>query len=159
MSARPFLVSHEVPQRIQRLIVALILAIVLVPIVVTSRLSAALSGLVVAGVAVVVLSAFRRLNVEVTETDVVVSLTYGWPRRRVALAGVRSVSVQRMRGLYGWGIRLVPKGTMWRAWGYDTVRLELANGRLLHIGVDDGAALETEITRRLGNTVRQAPPT
>ena len=38
---------------------------------------------------------------------------------------------------------------MWRAWGYDTVRLELANGRRLHIGVDDCAALEAEIARRL----------
>lgn len=52
-----------------------------------------------------------------------------------------------MRGLSGWGIRFVPRGTMWRAWGYKTVCLGLANGRRLHIGV--GAVLETEIARRL----------
>lgn len=149
MSAQPFSVSHEVPQRFQRLVVALILVIALIPIVVTGRLSAALSGSLVAGVAVGVLSAFRRLDATVTDTDIVVSFAYGWPRRRVALAAVRSVSVQRMRGLYGWGIRFVPRGTMWRAWGYETVRLELVNGRVLHIGVGDGAALEAEIARRL----------
>lgn len=55
--------------------------------------------------------------------------------------------MQRMRGLSGWGIRFVPRGTMWRAWGYKTVCLGLANGRRLHIGV--GAVLETEIARRL----------
>lgn len=149
MSDQPFSMSHEAPRRVQWLVVGLILAVAVGPIALTARLSAALSGLVVAGVAVVVLSAFRRLNATVTDTDVVVSFAYGWPRRRVALADVRSVSVQRMRGLYGWGIRFVPRGTMWRAWGYETVRLELANGRRLHIGVDDCAALEAEIARRL----------
>ena len=149
MSVQSFSVSHEVPQRIQRLVVGLILVVAVAPIAVTARPSAGLSGLVFASVAIGVLSAFRRLSVRVTDTDVVVSFAYGWPRRRVALADVRSVSVQRMRGLYGWGIRFVPKGTMWRAWGHDTVRLELANGRRLHIGVDDCAALEAEIARRL----------
>lgn len=149
MDVQPFSVSHEAPRRVQWLVVGLILAVAVGPIALTARLSTALSGMVVAGVAIVVLSAFRRLNVKVNDTDIVVSFAYGWPRRRVALTDVRSVSVQRMRGLYGWGIRFVPRGMMWRAWGYETVRLELSNGRFLHIGVDDGAALEAEIARRL----------
>jgi hypothetical protein len=85
----------------------------------------------------------------VNHIDLQVVFAYGWPRRTVQLSEVVDVSIHRMRALYGWGIRAVPNGMLWRAGGHHAVRLELSSGRYLYIGAANCEDLAREISERL----------
>jgi len=137
--------QHELSQRIQTAIA--------VAAVVVFGVSIVASGVTVGTflpLAVFIAAAgFRRMKVELTPTMLTVAFDYGWPRRTVDLADVVDVSVHRMRALYGWGIRIVRNGTLWRAAGHNAVRLELSSGRYLYIGAADCEELAREISERL----------
>jgi hypothetical protein len=95
------------------------------------------------------MAAFRRMAVRVSHINLQVAFAYGWPRRTVELSEIVDVSTHRMRALYGWGIRAVPNGMLWRAGGHHAVRLELSSGRYLYIGAADYEDLARHISERL----------
>lgn len=108
-----------------------------------------MSSLIVPVGVFLIVRAFRALSVRVTDDMVTVAFLYGWPRRRIQLHDIAEISIVRMRALYGWGIRLVPRGTLWRAAGFNTVRLELASGRSIYVGAADCDELARQISQRL----------
>ena len=99
-----------------------------------------------------IVRAFRALSIRVTNDEVNVAFAYGCPRRRIPLNDIAEVSIVRMRAIYGWGIRLVPRGTLWRAAGFKTVRLELVSGRSVYIGAKNCEELAQQISERRNNS-------
>lgn len=136
----------------QRTQVAIVIAAAMIigwPIAAYGLKTSSLFGVVIPCLALIIIAAFRRMTVSITETELHVSFVYGWPRRAVQLNEIAEVSIHRMRAIYGWGIRLVPNGMLWRAGGHHAVRLELKNGRYLYIGSADCEALASAINERL----------
>lgn len=137
--------QHELSQRIQTSIAIAAILVIGVSIVANGVTAGTLFPLIV----FIAAAGFRRMKVEVNTATLTVAFDYGWPRRTVELANVVDVSTHRMRAIYGWGIRIVRNGTLWRAAGHDAVRLELSSGRYLYIGAADCEELAREISERL----------
>jgi len=136
--------QHELSQRIQ-----VAVAGVAIFVLGWSLLVRGFTGILFPLAVFVAVAGFRRMKVEVNATMLTVAFDYGWPRRTVELVDIDDVSVHRMRAIYGWGIRIVRNGTLWRAAGHNAVRLELSSGRYLYIGAADCDELAREISERL----------
>jgi len=80
---------------------------------------------------------FSTLTVTVEPTRVRAAFGRGWPRKTVVLAHVSEVNAVRNHWLYGFGIRWIPKGSLWNVWGLDAVEFVLETGRVVRLGTDD----------------------
>ena len=149
MEPTPYVVSHEMSRRIQFGVLVGALTLILLPVVAFGTTSERVRGAVLPIVILALVAGFRKLTISVGSESLTVSFAYGWPRRTIKLSDIAGVSAHRMRAIYGWGIRLVRHGTLWRAAGHHAVRLELLNGRYLYLGVSDYEALAREISERL----------
>lgn len=69
-------------------------------------------------------------------------------RKRLALADITSASVVRNSPLYGWGVRYIPRGTLWNVWGLNAVELQLKNGKCFRVGTDEPQALVAALRQR-----------
>lgn len=74
----------------------------------------------------------------------------GLIRRDIPLEEVAAVSVVRNRWFYGWGLRLIPGGSLWNVSGFDAVELQLVDGKRFRIGTDE----PNELCRALSTAVR-----
>ena len=132
------------------MVIAISVAVVIVgPIIAYGFKTSTLAPLGAAFVALAFMAGFRQMTVRVSHVNLQVVFAYGWPRRTVQLSEIVDVSTHRMRAIYGWGIRAVPNGMLWRAGGHHAVRLELNSGRYLYIGTADCEDLAREISERL----------
>ena len=133
-----------------QMVIAISVAVVIVgPIITYGFKTSTLAPLGAAFVALAFTAGFRQMTVRVSSINLQVVFAYGWPRRTVQLSEIVDVSTHRMRAIYGWGIRAVPNGMLWRAGGHHAVRLELNSGRYLYIGAADCEDLAREIRERL----------
>jgi len=80
---------------------------------------------------------FSILTVTVDRAKARAAFGRGWPRKTVDLAHVTEVGAVRNHWLYGFGIRWIPKGSLWNVWGLDAVQFTLASGRVVRFGTDD----------------------
>ena len=106
------------------------------PIITNGLKASTLASVGVAFVALAFMAGFRQMTVRVNHINLQVVFAYRWPRRTVQLSEIVDVSIHRMRALYGWGIRAVPKDAV-ESGGHHAVRLELSSGRYLYIGAAD----------------------
>ena len=95
---------------------------------------------------------FSTLTVTVSSGTARAAFGRGWPRRTVQLSRVAGVQAVRNHWLYGFGIRWVPKGSLWNVWGLDAVEFSLDNGRVVRFGTDDVGGLLAVLSSRAGKT-------
>ncbi len=141
--------TNSLSSRTQIVIGISVAAVIGWPIIESGFKASSLASLGAAFAAVAFTAGFRQMSVRVSHINLQVVFAYGWPRRTVQLSEIVDVSTHRMRALYGWGIRAVPNGMLWRAGGHHAVRLELDSGRYLYIGAADCEDLAREISERL----------
>lgn len=110
---------------------------------------AVLTGLVVLGVAVVMIL-FSILTVRVDATHVSVAFTLGFPSFRVALADIESVEAVRNKSWWGIGLRKIPGGWMYNAWGLDAIELTRRGAGAFRIGTDDPEGLAYAVNANRG---------
>jgi hypothetical protein len=103
-------------------------------------LSRALSGALVAVVAVV-LALFSTLTVAVDDRAVGLWFGFGFLRREVMLVDVVAARPVRSHWYAGWGVRVIPRGRLYKVGGRDAVELEMDNGRVARVGIDQPDAL------------------
>ena len=135
---------------------------VTIALLVTPRLPAAGTG-VAGGPLLVVLAIlfllFPTLTVEVDRDAVRLRFGVGLIRKRIDLTGVRGWQAVRNPWYSGWGIRLLPGGSvLWNVSGYDAVELTLADGRRFRIGTDEPQALVSAIATARGVTGEVSAP-
>ena len=140
--------ENALSPRTQIVIEISVAALICWPIIAYGFKAASLASLAVALAALAFMAGFRQMTVRVSHINLQLAFAYGWPRRTVQLSEVVDVSIHRMRALYGWGIRAVPNGMLWRAGGHHAVRLELSSGRYLYVGAADCEDLAREISAR-----------
>ncbi|MEW5765950.1 MAG: hypothetical protein ACOYXN_09245 [Acidobacteriota bacterium] len=97
--------------------------------------SVAPAGMLIAG------AVFSFLTVTVDREALVLRFGLGAWRRRVPLADVVQAEVRRVPWFWGYGIRLAPKGWLYRVAGLDAVDLTLRSGRHVYVGTDEPEAL------------------
>lgn len=127
-------------------------------LVVTDDLAgSSLAMLVVVTAVVAVGFLFARLTVAVEPTEIVVEFGAGWPRRRIPRADVVSAHAVRNRWWLGWGVRLIPRGSMYNVWGLDAVELVLRSGKVFRIGTDEPDVLLAAVTAPSGQAEPSGP--
>jgi hypothetical protein len=67
----------------------------------------------------------------------------GW----VAVADIRRAAAIRTSPLWGWGLRLTPRGWLWNVSGLDAVEFEMTNGSRFAVGTDEPRALIAALQR------------
>lgn len=92
---------------------------------------------------------FRRLTVEITH-DIALWFGWGWPRKRIDPATIVSQRVVQNPWWYGWGIRTIPRGTLWNVSGLAAVELALTDGKVFRIGTDDPDMLWIALAGMIG---------
>lgn len=102
-------------------------------------------GILVTAIVFIVLRMFSSLNVVVSQLEVSASFGPGWIKRRIPISSIISVKSVQNSWLMGWGIRIIPHGTMFNVSGLDAVELELRNGGVFRIGTDEPERLEMAI--------------
>ena len=104
-------------------------------------------SILLAVIFVIAMSVFGRLTVEVDDTALQASFSWGWPGKSLELSSASAARIVRNRWWYGFGIRLIPHGSLWNVWGLDSVEFDLATGKVLRIGTDEPEALLAAMTR------------
>ena len=78
---------------------------------------------------------FSSLTTSLYEDRLVTTFFFGFPSRTVFLSDVTAVSVLEVSRWFGYGIRVMPDGFLWRVSGRQVVRLHLSSGRSFYVGV------------------------
>lgn len=97
-----------------------------------------------------VMAFFGVLTVEVGEEEVTAQFGMGFPRRRIPLREIEYVRPMEMPWYFGWGVRWVPRGWMFRGSGTAVVEVGLETGRRFCIGSPEPEALAEAIDHARG---------
>ncbi len=108
----------------------------------------AIGALVVIAVALVL---FCSLTVVIWEDELEMRLGPGLIRKRFKLNDIESCQVAKIPWYYGWGIRLSPRGILFRVSGFYTVEIKLRAGKKYLIGTDVPQELEEAITQAINS--------
>lgn len=93
---------------------------------------------------------FYGLTTKVTLDTITISFGIGLIRKRIELKRVKSIETVKSPWYYGWGIRIIPNGTLYNISGSDGVELKFNDtDRIIRIGTKDSSTLKKEIKKRL----------
>lgn len=100
--------------------------------------------------------AFSFYSLTVTVTPDILSIRFG-PiplfGTSFELGDIAYATVDTTAIIDGWGIHFIPwRGWTYNLWGFECVRIELGNGRIVRIGTDDSENLAASITQVLQST-------
>jgi hypothetical protein len=126
------------------IIVAIVAAMVLIGIIFANAGInwIAIGVLVVLAVALVL---FPSLTVVIWAEELEVRFGPGTIRKRFKLNEIESCQVVKNPWYYGWGIRLTPRGMLFRVSGFYAVEIKLRTGKKYLIGTDVPQELEEAI--------------
>ncbi|MCY3773305.1 MAG: hypothetical protein OXG98_14965 [Gemmatimonadetes bacterium] len=102
-----------------------------------------------------ILVLFYNLTVTIDAEHLRISFGIGVIRKRFPLDQIDSCQPVRNSWLYGWGIRLTPRGWLYNVSGLKAVELKMKSGKTCRIGTDEPevlAAALREALSRLGGS-------
>ena len=99
-----------------------------------------------------VLVLFYNLTVEIDDEHLRISFGIGLIRKRFPLDQIDTCLPVRNSWLYGWGIRLTPRGWLYNVSGLDAVELKMKSGKTCRIGTDEPAVLAAALREALDNS-------
>ena len=84
---------------------------------------------------------FGTLTIDIDDARLLIRFGIGLVRKTIALNKIRAYASVRNPWYYGWGIRVMPHGTLYNVSGLSAVELLLDNGRRVRVGTDEPQAL------------------
>lgn len=87
------------------------------------------------------LAVFATLTVEVNDQSIDIQFGIGVIRKHFPLKDIQSYRAVKNPWNYGWGIHLIPGGWIFNVSGWESVELQIKNGRKYRIGTDDAQGL------------------
>ena len=96
-----------------------------------------------------ILMLFHNLTVTIDSQDLRISFGIGLIRKRFPLDQIESSRPVRNTWLYGWGIRLTPRGWLYNVSGLGAVELQMKNGKTCRIGTDEPGVLAATLEEAL----------
>ena len=97
-----------------------------------------------------ILVLFHNLTVMIDDRDLRISFGIGLIRKRFPLDQIESCQPVRNSWLYGWGIRLTPRGWLYNVSGLEAVELKMKSGKTCRIGTDEPRVLAAALEVALG---------
>ncbi len=104
--------------------------------------------LIVLAVLAVVGYLFSSLTVEVDAPRLSWHFGSGFWKKSVVRGDIVAVEIAQMKWWYGYGIRITPRGWLYRVSGNDAVGVTLASGKTLFIGTDEPDKLAAALSPR-----------
>jgi hypothetical protein len=98
-----------------------------------------------------VLVLFPSLTVVIGEDELEVRFGPGAVRKRIKLNEIESCQAVTIPWYYGWGIRLTPRGLLFRVSGLHAVDVKLMTGSTFRIGTDVPQELEEAIRQAISS--------
>jgi uncharacterized membrane protein len=98
----------------------------------------------------VVMLLFSALTVEVGEDAVTAKYGLGWPKRSIPFRRIRSVRPMEIPWYFGWGVRWIPRGWMFRGSGTAVIELQFEDERRFCIGTPEPKELTRIIEAAMG---------
>jgi hypothetical protein len=93
---------------------------------------------------------FYGLTTKITSDTITISFGVGLIRKKIQLKRVKTADTIKSPWYYGWGIRIIPNGTLYNISGTDGVELKFNDtNRIIRIGTKDSLTLKKEIEKRL----------
>lgn len=93
---------------------------------------------------------FYGLKTTISNNVLTVSFGIGLIRKRIMIDSIKSATPTKNNHLYGWGIRFIPKGTLYNISGSEAIELNLKDSnRIIRIGTQNTQRLQQEIVARL----------
>ena len=96
-----------------------------------------------------ILVLFYNLTVIIDGQDLRISFGIGVIRKRFPLDQIESCQPVRNSWLYGWGIRLTPRGWLYNVSGLEAVELKMKSGKTCRIGTDEPGVLAAALQEAL----------
>ncbi|QMU28068.1 hypothetical protein [Adhaeribacter radiodurans] len=93
---------------------------------------------------------FFGLTTTITSDLIVVSFGIGLIKKKIKLKRIMAVDIVQSPWYYGWGIRLIPNGTLYNMSGTDGVELKFNDSdQIIRIGTRNPLLLKNEIEKRM----------
>lgn len=105
------------------------------------------SYLLVCGTLGLSLAFAYRMQIEVTDEEVIITFGIGMIRRRIPITKIISITEVTNPWYYGWGMRIIPNGWLYNVSGPQAVELQLDTGRVVRIGTRRQAELAGVLRR------------
>jgi hypothetical protein len=106
--------------------------------------------IIVTVICILIYFLFYGLTTKITSDTITVSFGVGLIRKKIQLKRVNTVDTIKSPWYYGWGIRIIPNGTLYNISGTDGVELKFNDtNRIIRIGTKDSSTLKKEIEKRL----------
>lgn len=132
-----------------------LIAIVMLPVLYAIDRSAGPALLIATPLLLLTFVAFDGLTIRVTGDELAWRFgRFGFPRGRVALADIASVTVTRTTFWEGWGIRLTRRGWLYNVSGHDAVLIQRRNGKTFLLGSDEPRKLKAALDRATEQATR-----
>lgn len=103
------------------------------------------AGYITIVILLVALVLFASLTVIIENTLLKIRFGIGLIRRKFPLEEFELVGVVKSPWYYGWGIRIIPNGTLYNVSGFYSVELRRNDGSIVRIGSDEPEKLEKAI--------------
>ena len=91
------------------------------------------------------LVAFATLTVEVTDQVITLRFGMGLIRKSFLLQDVQAYRAVKNPWYYAWGIHVIPGGWIFNVSGWESIELQMQNGKKYRIGTDDVNGLANAI--------------
>lgn len=118
-------------------------------VVIVALAGAAWVALLVIGGSALVFLLFGWLTVDVDGERLRLRFGAGLVRRSWRIADIARAEKVRNPWYVGWGIRFLPRRTVFNVSGFDAVEIELRNGKIYRIGTDDSRGLQQVIEQAI----------
>jgi hypothetical protein len=93
-----------------------------------------------------ILIGFFGITIIVTDKQIKIKFGIGFYTKKIDLSNVKSVSIQTSPFYYGYGIRIIPNGLLYKVNGRHAVELKLKNKKnVIQIGTKDWDNLKSAI--------------
>jgi hypothetical protein len=97
----------------------------------------------------ILLSLFSHLTVTGYMNYLEIKFGIGLIRKKFNYKDIKDFSIEKNPWYYGWGIRIIPGGWLFNVSGFQTVQLNMKNGKMYRIGTDEPKRLAEFIKSRI----------
>ena len=102
------------------------------------------------GILILIYLLFYGMTTKIDDERIVISLGIGLIKETIEINEIRSMDIVKNPWYVGWGVRLIPNGTLYNAAGLESLELKFKGTKeVIRIGTKNPTQLRSEISRRL----------
>jgi hypothetical protein len=105
--------------------------------------------LIITGICLSIIVLFYGMTTTIDAESITISFGIGFINKKINLANIESVTEVQNPWYWGWGIRMIPNGTLYNISGSKGIELKFKNtDKTIRIGSKDPETLKNEIEKR-----------